>query len=90
MALGVPVVATAVEGLPATLGSSRGVLVPPEDPGALAAAIEGVLSGDMPVDRQDARAYARRFLPDRVARAYAAEYGRLLGGEAPRATAEAA
>lgn len=90
MGLGVPVVATAVEGLPATLGSSRGVLVPPEDPEALAAAIEGVLCGEMPVDRQDARSYAQRFLPDRVARAYADEYLRLLTGEAPRAAAEAA
>src|SRR3954453_594316 len=74
MGLGVPVVATAVEGLPATIGSSRGVLVAPEDPQALAEAIDGVLRSEMLVDREDARLYAERFLPDRVARAYANEY----------------
>jgi glycosyltransferase involved in cell wall biosynthesis len=77
MGLGVPVVATAVEGLPATIGSSRGVLVAPEDPAALAGAIDGVLSGEMLVDREEARLYAQRFLPERVARAYAAEYRQL-------------
>jgi glycosyltransferase involved in cell wall biosynthesis len=35
MSLGVPVVATAVEGLPGVLGDGRGVLVAPEDPAAL-------------------------------------------------------
>jgi glycosyltransferase involved in cell wall biosynthesis len=79
MGLGVPVVATAVEGLPATIGSSRGVLVAPDDPEALAEGIERVLDGEMLVDREDARLYAERYLPDRVARAYAEEYRSLLG-----------
>jgi glycosyltransferase involved in cell wall biosynthesis len=79
MGLGVPVVATAVEGLPATIGSSRGVLVAPDDPEALAEGIERVLHGEMLVDREDARLYAERYLPDRVARAYAEEYRSLLG-----------
>ena len=87
MGLGVPVVATAVEGLPATLGSNRGVLVAPDDPEALAAGIDGALNGDMPVDREEARAYAQRFMPDRVARAYAEEYRRLLSGSAASAVA---
>ena len=39
MSLGVPVVGTAVEGLPAVLGDERGVIVAPEDPTALARAI---------------------------------------------------
>jgi glycosyltransferase involved in cell wall biosynthesis len=78
MGLGVPVVATAVEGLPATIGSSRGVLVAPEDPQALAEGIDRVLHGEMWVDREEARAYAQRFTADRVARAYADEYRRLL------------
>jgi glycosyltransferase involved in cell wall biosynthesis len=78
MGLGVPVVATAVEGLPATIGSNRGVLVAPEDPEALADGIDGVLRGEIVPDRADARAYAQRFLPERVAAAYAAEYGRVL------------
>jgi glycosyltransferase involved in cell wall biosynthesis len=81
------VVATAVAGLPATLGSSRGVLVAPEDPQALADGIDGVLSGEMPVDRDEARAYAQRFLPDRVARAYADEYRRLFMGAVAGAAA---
>jgi glycosyltransferase involved in cell wall biosynthesis len=78
MGLGVPVVAAAVEGLPATIGSSRGVLVAPEDPAALAEGIDRVLAGELAVDREEARLYAQRFLPDRVARAYADEYRQLL------------
>jgi glycosyltransferase involved in cell wall biosynthesis len=74
----VPVVAAAVEGLPATIGSSRGVLVAPDDPAALAEGIDRVLHGEMLVDREEARLYAQRYLPDRVARAYADEYRRLL------------
>jgi glycosyltransferase involved in cell wall biosynthesis len=85
MGLGVPVVATAVEGLPATIGSNRGVLVAPEDPAALADAIDGVLHGEMLVDREEARIYAQRFTPDRVARAYADEYRQLLDGSQVRA-----
>jgi glycosyltransferase involved in cell wall biosynthesis len=85
MGLGVPVIAAAVEGLPAAIGSNRGVLVPPEDPEALATAIQGVLAGDLPVDREEARAYAQRFTPDRVARAYADEYHRLLERDAREA-----
>ena len=45
MALGVPVVGTYVDGFPETLGGGRGVIVPAEDPEALAAALEGVLAG---------------------------------------------
>lgn len=78
MGLRVPVVATAVEGLPATLGSNRGVLVAPDDPAALAEGIAGALAGDLPVDREEARAYAQRYLPGRVARAYADEYRGLM------------
>ena len=78
MGLGVPVVATAVEGLPATLGSNRGVLVAPDDPAALAHGIVGALTGEFAVDREDARAYAQRYLPERVARAYAGEYRELV------------
>jgi glycosyltransferase involved in cell wall biosynthesis len=79
MGLGVPVVATAVEGLPATIGSSRGVLVAPDDPAALAEGIDRVLNGEMLMGREEARLYAQRYLPNRVAGAYADEYRRLLG-----------
>jgi hypothetical protein len=74
MSLGVPVVGTAVEGLPGVLGNGRGVLVAPEDPAALADAIEGVLSGRLGTDLRAARRYARRFTPQAVAARYAAAY----------------
>jgi glycosyltransferase involved in cell wall biosynthesis len=74
MGLGVPVIGTAVEGLPRTLGEGRGVLVPPEDPVALATAIADVLAGRRVVNRRKARAYALRFSPERVARVYANAY----------------
>jgi glycosyltransferase involved in cell wall biosynthesis len=74
MGLGVPVIGTAVEGLPLTLGNGRGVLVPPEDPGALATAIADVLAGRRMVDRRETRAYALRFAPERVATVYANAY----------------
>ncbi len=74
MSLGVPVVGTAVEGLPGVLGSGRGVLVAPEDPAALADAIDGVLSGRLPTDVPAARVYARGFTAQAVAARYAAAY----------------
>jgi glycosyltransferase involved in cell wall biosynthesis len=44
LALGVPVVASDVDGLPEALAWGGGVLVPPEDPQALAAAVERILA----------------------------------------------
>jgi glycosyltransferase involved in cell wall biosynthesis len=82
MGLGVPVIGTAVEGRPLTLGTGRGVLVPPEDPAALAAAIADVLAGRLATDRPEARAYAFRFSPERVASVYASAYRSLMAGEA--------
>jgi glycosyltransferase involved in cell wall biosynthesis len=78
MANGVPVIGTAVEGLPETLGEGRGVLVAPEDPPALAAALERGLAGDLDADLDRARRYAQRFTPARVADHYARVYSRLL------------
>jgi len=74
MRLGVPVIGTAVEGLPRTLSRRRGVLVPPEDPEALAGAIEDVLGGRVRPDLRGARRYAASFTPARVATVYADEY----------------
>ncbi|MEA2249151.1 MAG: hypothetical protein QOH46_3680 [Solirubrobacteraceae bacterium] len=82
MGLGVPVVATAVEGLPETLAAGRGVLVAPEDPRALASAIGAVLAGVQECDLAAARSYAARFTPEHVASRYAAAY-RALAGDAP-------
>jgi glycosyltransferase involved in cell wall biosynthesis len=77
MALGAPVVAAAVAGLPDVLGSGRGILVPPEDPDALAAALADVLAGRRRPDLEAARAYAAEFTPERMAEEHAAVYRRL-------------
>jgi glycosyltransferase involved in cell wall biosynthesis len=74
MGLGTPVVATAVEGLPAVLAARRGLLVPPADPAGLAHGIEALLDGRVQPDREAARRYALEFTPERVAASYAAEY----------------
>jgi glycosyltransferase involved in cell wall biosynthesis len=77
MGLGVPVVGTAVEGLPLTLGEGRGLLVAPEDPRALAAGIAGILRGEQRTDLDGGRAYAARFEAGLVAEQYAAVYRRV-------------
>jgi glycosyltransferase involved in cell wall biosynthesis len=81
LGLGVPVVGTAVDGLAATLGHGRGVLVPPGDPPALAAAISRVLAGQHP-GPGPGRAYARQFTPQAVAAEYAGAYRELLARRA--------
>ena len=73
LALGVPVVGTDVEGLTIMLGDGRGVLVPPEDPGALAAAIGRVLAGHHPPPELG-RAFANPYTADLVAERYAHVY----------------
>jgi glycosyltransferase involved in cell wall biosynthesis len=77
LGLGVPVVGTAVEGLPATLAEGRGVLVPSEDPEELAHAIDELLHGRGVPDPVSGREYAERFTPERVAPYYADTYRRL-------------
>jgi glycosyltransferase involved in cell wall biosynthesis len=77
MGLGVPVVGTAVEGLPLTLGEGRGLLVAPDNPRALAAGIAGILRGEERTDLDGGRAYAARFEAARVAEQYAAVYRRV-------------
>jgi glycosyltransferase involved in cell wall biosynthesis len=81
LGLGVPVVGTEVDGLARTLGQGRGVLVPPEDPHALAGALARVLGGDHP-DPAPGRAYARQFTPSAAAAAYAPAYRQLLARRA--------
>ena len=53
MAAGTPIVATKVGGIPDLISPTEGVLVPPEDPGALAAAMRATLD-----DREAASARA--------------------------------
>ncbi len=81
LGLGVPVVGTAVDGLARTLGNGRGVLVPPEDPHALAAALSRVLAGQRP-DPGPGRAYARQFTPSAAAALYIDAYRHLLASRA--------
>jgi glycosyltransferase involved in cell wall biosynthesis len=83
MAHRVPVVGTNVEGLPITLAEGRGIVVAPEDPAALAAAIDDVLSGRRRPDLAAARRYAMSFTPDKVAGYYAGIYARMLAARIP-------
>jgi glycosyltransferase involved in cell wall biosynthesis len=79
MALGVPVVGTAVEGLEHVLSGGRGIAVAPEDPEALARALESLLQGRARTDLQAARRYAAKFTSERVADLYEHTYMELLG-----------
>jgi glycosyltransferase involved in cell wall biosynthesis len=81
LGLGVPVVGTMVDGLARTLGDARGVLVPPDDPGALAVALGRVLAGEHP-DPGPGRRYARRYSPDAVAAVYLDAYHDALASRA--------
>jgi glycosyltransferase involved in cell wall biosynthesis len=85
MALGTPVVAAAVGGLREVLADDRGILVPPEDPDALAAALDDVLAGRRRPDLAAARAYAAEFTPARMGRLYAARYSDLVAAARPAA-----
>jgi len=76
LGLGVPVVGTAVDGLARTLAEGRGILVPSQDPAALAAALSRVLAGERP-DPAPGRAYARQFTPSAAAAVYARAYRQL-------------
>jgi glycosyltransferase involved in cell wall biosynthesis len=74
MALGVPVVGTDVDGFPETLADGRGVIVPVDDPAALAAALEGVLGGALRTNTIEAQVWARQFEVGRVADVYEQAY----------------
>ena len=87
-AAGLPVIATSVGGCPEAVDDNRtGLLVPPGDPDALAAAIAR-LAGDAPLREKlaaEGHRWAReRFAVEVVTRQYAALYDRLLERNAPR------
>jgi glycosyltransferase involved in cell wall biosynthesis len=77
LAHGVPVIGTEVDGFPATLGGGRGILVPPEDPQALAGALERVLHDEVPRPRP-LRSLAERHAPAHVAAIYESTYRGLV------------
>jgi glycosyltransferase involved in cell wall biosynthesis len=74
----VPVIGADVDGLAVTLSGGRGILVPPEDPAALASAIGRVLAGERP-DPGPGQAYACQFTPQAAAEMYYRAYAGLLG-----------
>lgn len=84
LAHGVPVIGTEVDGFPATLGGGRGILVAPEDPQALAAALERVLHGELARPRP-LRSLAERYAPARAAAIYERTYRGLVAPELPGA-----
>lgn len=65
MAAGLPCVATAVGGIPAVLADDAGILVPPEDPEAVAEALTRLAGDDL----------LRRRLGERALRKVQAQYG---------------
>jgi glycosyltransferase involved in cell wall biosynthesis len=79
MGLGVPGVGTSVDGFPETLADGRGIMVSPEDPEALARALEQVLARRLRPDTAAARVWARQFDTERVAAVYEQTYNDLSG-----------
>lgn len=76
---GVPVVASDVGGLPEVVGDA-GILVPPGDAPALAAAIRRALDGDHPPARLGQQRVARRFSTAAMVDGSRALYAAVLGG----------
>lgn len=79
MGLGVPVVGTRIDGFPQTLACGRGLVVEPEDPAALAVALQDVLCGRQRTDLAGARAWAQQFRIERVVARYEQDYMELSG-----------
>jgi glycosyltransferase involved in cell wall biosynthesis len=78
LACGLPVVATAVGGIPELVCSRDGRLVPPGDPGALASALAEVLAARDRFDSSDIARRAQRFAPDRIGEAIDAVYQEIV------------
>jgi glycosyltransferase involved in cell wall biosynthesis len=76
MAMGVPVVATQVGGVPEVLGSDAGLLVPAQDPTSMAAAVRQVLTDPEQAAElvRCARRRLQEFTPDAIARQVAEVY----------------
>ena len=80
-ASGLPVVASAVGGVPEIVLEGTGALVPPGNVEALGNAIEAVLSGRKTIDREAIRRSSERFRPDVVAAQLHSIYESAVGRE---------
>jgi glycosyltransferase involved in cell wall biosynthesis len=86
MASGVPVISTRLSGIPEIIADGEtGYLVPPRDPGALAAAIERVLADPAHARRMGSAARARAERLFDLRKNVATLRGWLAAGEPPRA-----
>jgi glycosyltransferase involved in cell wall biosynthesis len=74
MALRVPVVGFAVDGLAEVLADGRGIAVAPESPAGLARAFTGLLAGEAHAGLDAAQRYAACFTSDNVADVYERSY----------------
>ncbi len=83
MAAGVPVIASDVEGVPEAIRDGQdGLLVPPADPAALAAAIQRLVSGEVDYPAMSTSAqqrHAEHFSAEIMARRVADVYDQVLG-----------
>ena len=83
MAAGLPVVATAVEGIPEAIRHGRdGLICQPADPHGLAAAIERIISGEVDyreLAQSALRRHAEKFSEASMAAGVAEVYRRVLG-----------
>ncbi len=68
LASGTPIVATRVGGIPEMVGDTTGVLVPPQDEGAMANALRSVISGQKVFCTEDIRKAGEEYNFDRVGR----------------------
>jgi glycosyltransferase involved in cell wall biosynthesis len=85
IAAGTPVIATSVGGIPGVVQAEHALTVPPENPAALAAAIDALRADPAAADERAHRALAR--LHDRYAIApWVAEYDRVYAGITPAAS----
>ena len=74
-ALGIPVVATSVGGIPEVLDREKGILIPPGDENALLHIMEELIEGKHSFDREKLKTYAyEHFSYDAVGRQIAALY----------------
>lgn len=88
MTSGLPVVATAVGGVPEMVSERDGILVPPENPAALADALDHALSNLSAFDRDDIAARARdRYSLEAVGAQLRAVYESVLASSRKKAAA---